>query len=84
MYHFLVANYELSLSEPFNNLTIFCVSIIYTIVTEFCEKLKVVSSDFSIMKSKVGPVFLKSLPIKLICCGSFNLNCLLRSIAVNL
>ena len=67
MYHFLVANFELSLSEPFNQFTIFCVSIIYTIVTEFCEKLKVVSSDFSI-----PPLFFKSLPIKLICCGSFN------------
>ena len=51
-------------------------------MTEFCEKLKVVSSDFSIMKNIVAPVFLKSLPVKLICCGSFNLVCLLRSIAI--
>ena len=84
MYHFLVANFELSFSEPFNKFAIFYVSIIYTIVTEFCEKLKVVCSDFSIMKNIVAPVFLKSLPIKLICCGSFNLVCLLRSIAINL
>ena len=53
------------------------------IATEFCEKLKVVSSDFSIMKSNVAPVFFKSFPIKLICCGSFNLVCLLKSIAIN-
>ena len=84
MCHFLVANFELSLSEPFNKFTIFCASIIYTIVTVFCEKLKVVSSDFSIIKNIVAPVFLKSLTIKLICCGSFNLVCLLRSIAINL
>ena len=61
MYHFFVANRELSLSEPFNKFTIFCVFIIYTNVTEFCEKLKVVSSDFSIMKNIVAPVFFKSL-----------------------
>ena len=53
-------------------------------VTKFCEKLKVVSSDFSIIKNIVAPVFLKSFPIKLICCGSFNLVCLLKSIAINL
>ena len=53
-------------------------------MTEFCEKLKLVSSDFSIMKNIVAPVYLKSLPIKLICCGSFNLVYLLRSIAINL
>ena len=84
MYHFLVANFELSLSEPFYKFTNFCVSIVYTIVTEFCKKLKVVSSDFPIMKNIVAVVFLKSLPIKLICCQSFNLVCLLRSIAINL
>ena len=84
MCHFLVAKFEFSLSEQFNKFTIFCVSIIYTIVTEFCEKLKVVSSDLSIIKNIVIPVFLKSLPIKLICCGSFNLVCLLRSIAIDL
>ena len=84
MYHLLVANFELSLSLPFNKFTIFCVSIIYTIITEVCIKLKVVSSDFSIMKNIVAPVFLKSLPIKLVCCGSFNFVCLLKSIAINL
>ena len=84
MYHFFVENFELSLSEPFNKFTIFCVSIIYTIVTEFCEKLKVVSSDLSMIKNIVALVFLESLTIKLICCGSFNLVCLLRSIAISL
>ena len=54
------------------------------IVTEFCEKLEVVSSDFLMMKNIVAPVFLKSFPIKLICCGSFNLVCLLKSVAINL
>ena len=54
------------------------------IVTEFCEKLKVVSSDFSIIKNIVAPLSLSSFPIKLICCGSFNLVCLLKSIAINL
>ena len=62
----------------------FWVSIIYTIVTEFCEKLKVLSFDFSIMRNIVAPVFIKSLPIKLICCGSLNLVYLLTSIAINL
>ena len=54
------------------------------IVTEFCEKLKVVSSDFSIIKNIVAPLSLSSLPIKLICYGSFNLVCLLKSVAINL
>ena len=54
------------------------------IVTEFCEKLKVVSSDFSMMKNTVAPRVFESLPIKPICCGSFNLVCLLKSIAINL
>ena len=54
------------------------------IVTEFCEKLKVVSSDFSIIKNIVAPLSLSSFPIKLICCGSFNLVCLLKSIAISL
>ena len=74
-YHVFVANLELSLSEPFNKFTTFCVSIIYMIVTEFCEKLKVVSSDLSIMKNIVAPCLFQSLPIKLICCESFNLAC---------
>ena len=54
------------------------------IVTEFCEKLKVVSSDFSMMKNIVAPVFLESFPIKLNCCGCFDLGCLLKSIAISL
>ena len=45
-YHFFVANFEFSLSEPFNKFAISCVSIIYMIVTEFCEKLKLFFSDF--------------------------------------
>ena len=83
-YHFFVANFQFSLSEPFNKFTIFYVSIIYVIAAKFCEKLKVVSSDFSIMKNIVAPVFFKSFPIKLIYCGYFNLVCLLKSIAINL
>ena len=63
---------------------IFCVSIIYIIVAEFGEKLKVVSSDFSIVINIVAPVFLESFPRKLICWGSFNVVYLLKSIATNL
>ena len=54
------------------------------IVTEFCEKLKVRSSDFSMIKNIVAPRVFKSLPIKIICCGSFNLICLLKLIAISL
>ena len=54
------------------------------IVAEFCETLKVVSSDFLIMRNTVAPVFFKSFSIKLIYCGSFNLVCLLKSVAINL
>ena len=53
-------------------------------MTEFCEKLEVVSSDFSVIKNIVAPGVFKTLPIQLICCGSFNLVCLLKSIAINL
>ena len=53
------------------------------IVTEFCEELKVISSDFSMMKNIVTQRVSKSLPIKLICCGPLNLVCLLKSIAIN-
>ena len=81
---FFAANFEFSLSEPFHKFTIICVSIIYMIVAEFCEKLKVVSSDFSMMKNIVDPRVFKSLPIKLICWGSFNLVCLLKSMAINM
>ena len=79
---FFVAIFEFSLSEPFNEFTVFWVSIIYIIVAEFCEKLKVVSSDFSIIKNIVAPLSLSRFPIKLICCGSFNLVYLLKSIAI--
>ena len=53
-------------------------------MAEFCEKLKVVSSDFSMTKNIVAPSYFSSFPTKLICCGSFNLVCLLKSIAINL
>ena len=55
-----------------------------TRVTEFCEKLKVVSSDFSMIKNIVSSSS-SSLPIKLICCfksGFYNSFCLLKSIAI--
>ena len=54
-YHFFVANFEFSLSEPVNKFTIFCVSIIYMIGAEFYEKLKVVFCDFLIIKNIVAP-----------------------------
>ena len=56
------------------------------ILTEFCEKLKVVSSDFQMMKNIVAPLSSLSLPITLICyfkSGFSNSVCLLKSIAVN-
>ena len=81
---FFVANFTYSLSEPYNKFTTFCVSIIYMIVTEFYEKLKVVSSDFSMIKNIVALSIFESLPVTLICCGSFNLVCLLKSVAINL
>ena len=52
------------------------------IETEFCERLRVVSSDFSLMKNIVAKRVAKILPIK--CCGSFNLVCLLKSMEINL
>ena len=61
-YNFFVANFEFPLSEPFSKFTIFCVSIIYMIVAEFCEKLKVVFSDFSMMRNIVALCVAKSLP----------------------
>ena len=54
-FHFFVANFEFLLSEPFSKFTVFCVSIIYMNVTEFCEKFRVVSSDFSMMRNIVVP-----------------------------
>ena len=53
----LVKNFIGSFSELFNKFAIFCVSVIYMIVTEFCEKLKVVSSNFSMTKNTVAPLF---------------------------
>ena len=52
------------------------------IVAEFYEKLKVVSSDFLMTKDIVVPLTSLSFPIKLICCGSVNLVCLIKSIAI--
>ena len=54
---------------------------------EFCEKSKVVSFFFSIIKNIVAPPSLSSLPMKLICCfklGFCNSICLLKSIAITL
>ena len=52
--------------------------------TEFCKNSKAVSSDLSVMKNIVTPLSCPSIfPIKLICCGSFIIVCLLRSIAIN-
>ena len=52
---------------------------------EFCKNSKVISSELSMMKNIVTPLSYPSiLLIKLICCGSFILVCLLRSIAINL
>ena len=83
-YHFLLQILSFHCQNHFIKFTTFCVSIIYMIVAEFCEKLKVVSSNFSMMKSNAVPSSFLSFPIKLICCGSFNLVYLLKSIAINL
>ena len=56
-------------------------------LTEFCGKLKVISSDFSMIKNIVAPSSLSSLPIKLICYLSSGFSssiCLLKSIAISL
>ena len=53
------------------------------IVEEFCENLKVVSSDFLMMKNTNAPCLFETLPMKLIYCESFNLACLLKSIATD-
>ena len=53
---------------------------------EFCEKLKVISSNFSMIKNIVAPLCSSSLPIKLIFCfksGFSNSICLLKSIAIS-
>ena len=56
-----------------------------TTVIAFCVNLKVVSSNFSMIKN-VAPPFLSSFPIKLICFKSVFSNSirLLKSIAINL
>ena len=59
----------------------------YMILPEFCEKLKAVSSDFSMMKKIVAPSSSSNLPMKLFCCfkSEFSdLICLFKSIAINL
>ena len=82
---FFVANFEYSFSVLLNKFTMFCVSNVYIIVTELYKNSKVVSSDFSIMKNIVTLLTCFSiLPMKLICCGSFILACLLKSIAISL
>ena len=54
--------------------------------TEFYEKLKVISSDFSMMKNIVASLS-SGLSIKLICCSKSDFSnslCLLKSIEINL
>ena len=51
---------------------------------KFCKNSKVVFSDFSMTINIVAPRAAKSLPIKLICCGSFNLVSSFISIAISL
>ena len=56
-------------------------------LTEVCEKSKVVSSDFSIRKNIAATLSSSSLPIKLICCfksGLSNSICLFKSIVTKL
>ena len=56
------------------------------ILTEFCEKLKVFSSDFSMIKNTVASLS-SSLPIRLICCFKSEFSnsiYLLKSTAINL
>ena len=58
-----------------------------TTVTALFENLKVVSSDFSMIKNMVTLLSLSSLLIKLICCFKSvfsNSFCLLKSIAISL
>ena len=50
----------------------------------FVKKLKAVFSVFSITKNIVVPRLFKSLPVKPIYYISFNLFCLLKSLAINL
>ena len=56
------------------------------LLTEFCVKLKMVASDFSMMKNIVASLSSPSLPTKLICClksGFSNSICLIKSIAIS-
>ena len=58
-----------------------------TVLTRFCEKWNVVSSDFLRIKNIVTLFFLSSLPMKLICCVKsvfLDSICLLQSIAISL
>ena len=67
-YHFLLENFEVSLSESINKFKIFWVSIFYMETKAniaFCGNSKVISSDFSIIKNIVA-LSLPSLPINLI------------------
>ena len=55
-------------------------------LTELFENSKIVSSNFSMMKSIVALLSSSSLPIKLICCfksGFSNSICLLKSIGIS-
>ena len=54
------------------------------ILTEFCEKSKVVSSDFSMTKDTVVPLFSSSLPIKLIFCFKSGSSNLIQFVCLNL
>ena len=59
----------------------------YMMLTKFCEKLKVISSNFSIIKNVVAPLSSSILPMKLICpfkSGFFNPVCLVKSITIRL
>ena len=85
-YHLLLAKFEDSLLASPNKFTVFWVFIFIpgqnqTMVAKFWVNLKVVSSDFSMMKN-VASSFLSSLPIKLICC--FKSGFLIQFVCLNL
>ena len=85
-YHFFIANLDSSLLEPLKKIITFCFPL-YMILIEFCEKLKVGSSDFPMIKNIVTPLSSSNLPIKLIYCfksGFSNSIGLLESVAINL
>ena len=82
-YHCFVANFENSFSTVYQVYSFLCFHF-YKLFTELCKNSKVVFSDFSMMKNIVAPLaWFSSLPVKFICCESFNLACLLKSIAIN-